>query len=122
LPAIIGTVVSVVLSMVESLNPTNTFLSMLSTVFNIGSSVLLGGYGIKLVHNNFQKLKNEITTRISDKDLRIQEMRKQGGFIPIWKLIVVCMFLIAIFLSGAYYCMAKMENIIQTEITKQAGN
>jgi hypothetical protein len=103
LPAIIGTVVSVVSSMVGSLNPTNTFLSMLSTVFNIGTFVLLGGYGIKLVHNNFQKMKNEITTRISYKDLQIQKMRKQGGFIPIWKLIVAYMLFVAILFSGAYF-------------------
>jgi hypothetical protein len=88
LPAIIVTLILTVSDMVELLNPTNIFLTILSIVFNIGVIILLGGYGIKLVHNNFQKMKNEITTRVSDKELQIQEMRKQGGFIPVWKLIV----------------------------------
>jgi hypothetical protein len=122
LPAIIATVVSVVLNVVGVLNPTNAFLLMLPTVLGIGIFVLLGGYGIKLVHNNFQKMKNEITARVSDKDLQIQEMRKQGGFVAIWKLIVAYTLFTAIYLGGVYYyTMAQIENTTQTEITEPSA-
>lgn len=119
LPAIIATVVLVALNVVGVLNPTNIFLLMLPTVLGIGIFVLLGGYGIKLVHNNFKKMKNEIASRVSNEDEQIQEMRKQGGFVAIWKLILAYTLFTAIYLGGVYYySMAQIENAAQTEIAE----
>ena len=102
LPAIIGIVVIGALNVVGELNPTNSFLLMLLTVLSIGIFVLFGGYGIKLVHNNFKKMKNEIASRVPNEDEQIQEMRKQGGFVAIWKLILAYTLFIATLFIAIY--------------------
>lgn len=75
----------------------------ISSSITIGLIVFFGGYGINLVYNNFQKIKNDITSKISDNDAQIQEMQRRGGFIAIWKLFLGYILAYFLFYGGLYY-------------------
>ena len=72
--------------------------------------IYTGGYGISLVHNNFQEIKNEISSRILNKDEQIEEMRRRGGFIAVWKLTLGAMILLGLYFSQDYYATQNRQN------------
>lgn len=75
----------------------------ISSSITIGLIIFFGGYGINLVYNNFQKIKNDITSKISDNDAQIQEMQRRGGFVAIWKLFLGYILAYFLLYGGLYY-------------------
>ncbi len=124
IPAILLTVFFVSVSNVVlykiSTNPyliiTNPLLANLPSLLSIVVFILLGGYGINLVYNNFVKLKNEISMQIPDSIQQVQEMQKRGGYVDVWKLILgYILFMCLYFGEIYYYTISKIDIHSSTE-------
>lgn len=109
-PAIILTVITVVINIIALFNPSNVYLSILPLLLSILFFIFLGGFSTRFIYNHFKKIKNDISIRIINQDEQINEMRRQGGFIKIWVLIVGYSLFTAVYMGGIYFYTINKNN------------